>query len=176
MASRTDDLELLRRVAAGDAAAFEQLYERHKTPLANFLFRMSWDRARAEELLQDVFMNLWRTASRFEARSAVSTYLYTMARNAYLNDARKSRHRKEAEKAPDRAAAPEDEVDPDRAEQAAKVKAALEELPEDEREAVVLAHYQGMPYQQIAEVQGVPIGTVKSRVHRGLQRLKEKLT
>lgn len=166
----------MRRVGAGDAAAFERLYERYRTPLANFLYKMSWDRALAEELLQDVFMSLWRTAARFEARSAVSTYLYTMARNAYLNDARKRKHRREAEQAPERAAGagPEEAIDPDRADQVTKLKSALEELPDDEREALVLAHYNGMPYQQIAEVQGVPVGTVKSRVHRALQRLKEK--
>ena len=171
-----DDFELMARIGRGDKEAFEQLYNKFRSPLANFLYKMSWDPALVEELLQDVFLSVWRAASRFEARSKVSTYLYTLARNAFINEARKRSHRRVAEAG---VRTPEEAVvesgDPDRPEQRVRVRALIESLPEEEREALILAYYNGLPYQQIAEIQGVPVGTIKSRVHRALGRLRQTL-
>lgn len=171
-----DDFELMAAIGRGDGDAFEALYTKYKGPVANFLYKMSWDAALSEELLQEVFLSIWRTAARFEARAKVSTYLFTLARNAFINASRKGANRREAEGAVQkRETAPLDEADPDREHASARVKAAIEALPEDEREALVLAYYNSLPYHEIAEIQGIPVGTVKSRVHRALGRLRDVL-
>lgn len=171
-----DDFALMEAIGRGDRDAFEALYTKYKGPVGNFLYKMSWDSALSEELLQEVFLSIWRTAARYEARAKVSTYLFTLARNAFINTSRKGSHRREAEGAArKRETAPLDEADPDRGELSGRVKAAIEALPEDEREALVLAYYNGLPYQEIAEIQAVPVGTIKSRVHRALGRLRDVL-
>lgn len=170
------DFALMDRIGRGDREAFELLYSKYKSPLANYLYKMAWDSALVEELLQDVFLSVWRAAARFEARAKVSTYLYTLARNAFINESRKRSHRREAE-AGVRASSPAEvgPADPERSEQAVRLKAVIERLPEEEREALILAYYNRVPYQQIAEIQGVPVGTAKSRVHRALGRLRQTL-
>lgn len=174
--AENDEFELMQRIGRGDTAAFRTLYERYQGPLTNFLHKMSWDTGLAEELLQEVFLSVWRTAARFESRAKVSTYLYTLARNAFINASRKGAHRRIAEAAVgaegDRA--DESGADPDRDPERAKVRAAVDALPPEERETLVLAFYNGVPYPQVAEILGVPVGTVKSRVHRALGRLRER--
>jgi RNA polymerase sigma-70 factor (ECF subfamily) len=168
-----DEIEMMARIGRGDRAAFEELYRRYRSPLGRFLYRLCWDAPLCEELLQEVFLGVWRAAARFEGRSRVSTYLYTLARNAWLNAAERRTHRREAEAAVGQAR-PEG-VEPTGGEDAERARAALSGLPVEEREALVLAYYQALPYPEIARIQGVPVGTIKSRVHRALARLRERL-
>jgi RNA polymerase sigma-70 factor (ECF subfamily) len=171
MADRETELMLL--VKAGDRAAFEELYRLYEKPLTNYLFRLCGNRARAEDLLQDAFLRLWKAAPNYEPSAKVSTYIFRIAHNLFLNDAARRRERTlesmEAETRSDPAS------DLNRRELQSAVQRAVEALPEGEREVLLLSEYSGFKYAEIAEILGIPVGTVKSRMFSAIQRLKEAL-
>jgi RNA polymerase sigma-70 factor (ECF subfamily) len=171
MADRETELMLL--VKGGDRAAFEELYRLYEKPLTNYLFRLCGNRARAEDLLQDAFLRLWKAAPTYEPAAKVSTYIFRIAHNLFLNDAARRRERTlesmEAETRSDPAS------DLNRREVQSAVQRAVEALPEGEREVLLLSEYNGFKYAEIAEILGIPVGTVKSRMFSAVQRLKEAL-
>ena len=87
------ETELMLRVKAGDRAAFEEIFRLYQKPLANYLFRLSGNRARAEDLLQDAFLRLWKAAPNYEPSAKVSTYIFRIAHNLFLNDAARRREK-----------------------------------------------------------------------------------
>lgn len=167
------ETELMLRLRGGDRAAFEELYGLYQKPLVNYLFRLCWNRALAEDLLQEAFLRLWKAAPTYQPTAKVSTYIFRIAHNLFLNEAAKRR-----EKALERADA-EMRADPssdlNRREVQSAVQKAIEALPDGERECLLLSEYNGFKYAEIAEVLGIPVGTVKSRMFSAVQRLKEAL-
>ena len=167
------ETELMLRVKAGDRAAFEELFHLYEKPLTNYLFRLCGNRARSEDLLQDAFLRLWKAAPTYEPSAKVSTYVFRIAHNLFLNDAARRREKAleslEAETRSDPAS------DLNRREVQSAVQKAVEALPDGEREVLLLSEYNGFKYAEISEILGIPVGTVKSRMFSAVQRLKEAL-
>jgi RNA polymerase sigma-70 factor (ECF subfamily) len=172
MPNQRSEAELIRRVAAGDAAAFEALYEAFRKPLANYLYRLCFDRTRVEDLLQEVFVRLWRGAASFRGDSKASTFVFRIATNVWLTESRRIREKPaEAEPVSDREPAEEAA----QREREARVREGVRGLPPGERAVLILAQYHELPYEEISAILGVPVGTVKSRMFHALQRLRDRL-
>jgi RNA polymerase sigma-70 factor (ECF subfamily) len=169
-----DDLAIVREAARGGIEALAALYDRYAGLLLGMANRMLGDRTVAEDLVQDVFMEVWRCAHAFDpSRGTVRTWLLVRLRSRALDRLRSARHRREVmvdDVSPrEPASAPEDpELSPDRV----RVRRALEELPEDQRLVIELSYFHGLSSSEIAEHMGSPIGTVKSRTAAALGKLR----
>lgn len=163
--------DLLRRIEAGDRAALADLYDQH-APLVNALcLRILRDRAEAEEVLQEVFLQAWRQAGRYDpARGSVTSWLAVIARSRALDRLRRRAARREA---------PEEAIpvtiEMPRTAEAIAVREALQALPPTQRRALELAYYEGLTQVEIAERTGQPLGTIKTRMRTALLRLREAL-
>ena len=178
----------MQRLARGDEAALSDLYRRWAKPLSNFLFGMCGDRALAEDLLQEVFLRVWRAAPRYEPTAKFSTWLFHVARNHWLNEREKRMHRikpisldrtgpdgdEPSIDAPDRGAPTPDREALDR-ELGSRIGQAVARLPEIMRETWTLAVQQGLAYPEVAEILGIPVGTVKSRMFQAVRLLRDDL-
>ena len=173
-------------MAAGDDDALGLLYDRFGTAVYSLCLRIVRDAGAAEELTQEVFVRLWRSAASFDvARGTVGTWLLRIAHNLALNEVRRRQSRPvaaddvESEAALAAMADPEPASDPAAAatlrEQARAVRRALAELPEPQRKAIELAYFGGLSQAEVAAALGDPLGTVKSRIRVGMQRLRELL-
>jgi RNA polymerase sigma-70 factor (ECF subfamily) len=171
-----NEAELLARVVGGDRQAFELVMRNHEDRVFSVCLRILGDRERALDATQDTFLTVFRKASQFEGRSAVGTWIYRIAVNACYDQLRKTQ-RRPTESLPEHV----DPTDPS-AEEAIEsaalrpeIESALSQLPADFRNAVILADLEGLPLPEVAEVLGVPIGTVKSRAFRGRRLLAQRL-
>ena len=180
------DVDLLKAVAAapGDAAetALRQLYDRYRLILFGVLVRILNDREEAEDVLQEVFLQVWRRAADFdENRGRPFTWLVTLARSRGIDRLRAlaSRERvatmaeagaNEASEAVSDAA-----TDAIRSEQRGVVNSALSQLPEDQKRPLMLAYFDGLTQSEIALQLGAPLGTVKTRMRSGMMKLRELL-
>lgn len=172
------DAELIRAIAAGDRAAFAGLFERYAARVKAFMLRAGASEQDADEIAQDVMVSVWRRAASFDPeRAAASTWIFAIARNRRIDMIRQSRR-----PAPD----PDDPLfqpdpEPDGlvtislAEREALVREGLATLPEEQREALRLAFYDGMSHGEIAERTGLPLGTVKSRIRLAFRHLRGAL-
>lgn len=167
------ETELMLAVRGGSAAAFRDLYESYKKPLANFLYRMCWNRTLVDDLVQEVFLRVWRSRESYEPTAKVSTYLFRIASNLWINQAAKRRESAIGDTDRESGTPPEEPLE--RSEVQRAVKRAVEALPEGERLCLVLSEYNGLKYAEISEVLGIPVGTVKSRIFSAVQRLKQTL-
>ncbi len=179
----TDDV-LLRRAAKGDEDAFTLVYRRHQAPIYRFALRMTGSAWAAEEIVQDVFMMLIRDPKKYDARlGTVSAFLYGVARNRVLKYRERLPREVALEEKNEDGTGPgvilKDTVTPavwaEKRERSAQVRAAVLELPDEFREAVVLCELQDMSYEEAAAIIGCPIGTIRSRLHRGRTLLLAKL-
>lgn len=174
------DAELVRLAQGGDLDAFAEIVSRYEGRLRLVLLRILDDSRDVEEAVQDTFVQAWRGLASYRGESALFTWLYRVGVNAALGRARKVRatvvELNALDAHPPRAS---DDVDPARAAEAAdlraQVLAALDELPLDYREAVVLRDLAGLSNAEVAEALGVGLAAAKSRVHRGRMRLRELL-
>lgn len=166
---------LLRRMQAGEAAAFELLYERHQARVYRYALRMSGSPEISDDIVQEVFLALIRGARGFDPEAGgLASYLYGMARNLLFRQYN----------APVVEMLDEDalvaDADPleglEQAEQVERVRLALASLPAHYREAIVLCEMEEMSYAEVAEILGVAVGTVRSRLHRARAILVEKLS
>jgi RNA polymerase sigma-70 factor (ECF subfamily) len=171
-----NEAELLARVVGGDRQAFELVMRNHEDRVFSVCLRILGDRERALDATQDTFLTVFRKASQFEGRSAVGTWIYRIAVNACYDQLRKTQ-RRPTESLPEHV----DPTDPS-AEEAIEsaalrpeIESALSQLPADFRNAVILSDLEGLPLPEVAEVLGVPVGTVKSRVFRGRRLLAQRL-
>jgi RNA polymerase sigma-70 factor (ECF subfamily) len=171
------DLELVRRISAGDERAFEALYARHAQSLLAYAQRLLGERGAAEEALQDTFVALWRGADSFEERSTVRTWLFGICRRQALQRLRRrTAPAQPIESAPE---LPSDAPNPDavvlaRAD-AAAVAAALATLSAIHREVLDLVFGAELSHAEVAEVLGIPVGTVKSRLFHARAALARAL-
>jgi RNA polymerase sigma-70 factor (ECF subfamily) len=177
-----EEAELLRAVARGDEPAFARVYDRYGPILFGLLLRILRSRPEAEDVLQEVFLQVWQQARSFDpARGRAFTWLVTLARSRAIDrlrsvDSRERAAQRSADEQPP--AAESDEWAEDaaiRAERAEAVRGALAELPEEQRQVLVLAYLEGMTQTEIAAAKGQPLGTVKTRTRTGLKRLSEAL-
>ncbi len=169
------DEELLERVGHRDHAAFEVLYRRYSRSVLGLALRRLGDRGRAEDALQETFTSIWRAARTYRReRGAAAPWLFAVARNS-ISDRGRARREPPAE-APDE---PSLEAGPDeRAEQSWlswRVHSALHVLPDHERELIELAYWSGLSQSEIANLIGIPLGTVKTRTRSALARLADEL-
>ena len=173
--SRTD-AELLRLVGTGDRFAFEELHRRYARSVLGIALRRLGDRERAEDVTQDTFASVWRSARRYDpARGAATSWLYTVARNAVVDGLRRT-PQPTVDDPPEVASSgpgPDDTVEADWI--AWRVHRALETLPEQERSLVELAYWSGLSQSEIAEYVNIPLGTVKTRTRSALRRLADEL-
>ena len=167
------ETQLMLRMKEGSEEAFREIYQLYARPLANFFYRMAWNRSLVDDLVQDVFLRLWRAAPGYEPTAKPSTYIFRIAHNLWINQA--TRRRAEALEDADRPVERDPAADLERMEVRQAVQRAIDALPAGERECLVLSEYNGLKYAEISEVLGIPIGTVKSRVFSAVQRLKVAL-
>jgi RNA polymerase sigma-70 factor, ECF subfamily len=183
-----DDTALCARVAQGDEEAFEGLVLRYQDRVYGFCFRVLGDRTEAEDVAQDVFLTLYRSAGEFRAESQFSTWLLRIAKNQALNrlkylDRRGRSTRRSIEEvseerlllAPDRDEPKSADMVIELGETAAIVQGAIATLEPMHRAVVVLRDVEELSYEEISGITGLPIGTVKSRIHRGRSALAERL-
>jgi RNA polymerase sigma-70 factor (ECF subfamily) len=161
--SRSNDVDLLRRSRRGDEEAFMIIYRAHQAPVYRFALRMSGSPATAEDVTQEVFLALLGERDGYdERRGALRSYLYGVARNQVC-------------KRLERPAPPVDEARPAASEDVAAVREAVQALPLAFREVVVLCELEGLSYEEAAAVCAVPVGTIRSRLHRARAQLAESL-
>ena len=175
----------MERIRDGDEDAVLGLVARFQHELVGFFYHLSWDQLIAEELAQDVFVNVFRSRARYQATAKVRTFLYRIAHNLWIDHLRRQKHHLSLDaefgeqslrlvdvlKAPD---APEDNTGRDHTIRT-RVQEALANLPEGQREVFILANNHGMKYQDIAAVLHIPEGTVKSRMHHAVRVLRDEL-
>ena len=176
------------RARRGDRAAFTELVEKYKQPVMNFIFRTLRDEAESEDLAQNVFLQAYKSRTRYKQTAKFSTWLFTIARNLCLNELRR-RSRHPAESLEETHAEHEDQPRqqfedkkiisaPEKllhGELAQKIGEALAELPENQRSAILLCRQEELSYEEIAEVLDCSLSATKSLIHRGRETLKEKL-
>src|SRR5262245_1547312 len=173
----TSDEVLVQRVATGNRLAMQVLYARHHVRVYRFALRLTGNPAIAEDLTSAVFLDVWRQAGRFEGRSAVSTWLLAITRLKALSSMR----RRTEETLDDcTAAAIEDPSDdPEtalaRKDRAATLRKCLTELSAEHREMIDLVYYHQKSTQEVAEIVGIPVNTVKTRTYYARQRLAKLL-
>ena len=173
------DGDLLARLYAGDRCALEALYSGHSAYVMAVALRILRNREEAEEVVQDVFWQLWKGRVRYDARRGrFGTWLFAIARNRALDKLRSRRGPSDSD--PDHvleqlAGSEDPELDTYSRERQARILGALGELSEEQRSAIELAFYGGLSHSEIAEHIGEPLGTVKSRIKRGMGRLREIL-
>jgi RNA polymerase sigma-70 factor, ECF subfamily len=167
MAGDTPDRDLVSRSVGGDRFAFAELVRRHERRVYNLAYRMLGREEDARDATQDAFMIALRKLSSFRGDAAFSTWMHRVTVNACYDILRK-RRREPAQELPEEVEA--GPAGPDHAETAAlsiDIRRALLRVPFEFRAPLVLHDVQDLPYDEIAEVLGVPVGTVKSRIHRG---------
>ena len=177
---QTADVELLKAVARGDEQALAQIYDNYRVILFGLLVRILNSREEAEDVLQEVFLQVWRRARDFdETRGKPFTWLVTLARSRAIDRLRSLGARDRVAQASVREAAEEvsDAArDTFRSEQRALVTSALSQLPEEQKRPLVLAYFDGLTQSEIAAKVGAPLGTVKTRMRAGMIKLRELLT
>lgn len=174
-AKATSDEVLLQLVADGDKDAMRVLFARHNVRVFRFLTRIVGNEATAEDLLNEVFLEVWRNAGRFEARSQVSTWILAIARFKALAAMRRRRHDELDDEASEMIedTADDPEVAVQKTERSALLQQCLKQLSIAHRQVVDLVYYHEQSIEEVAEIIGVPASTVKTRVFYARKRIAE---
>ncbi len=180
-----EDLALMARVARGDEEAFARLVEKHQHAVLGTVAKMTNQSSESEDIAQQVFIRLWKSAKRYQPTAKFTTYLFTITRNLVFNATRKKSRRKEHsldEQEDDWHKTVEDQnhsARPDQslvdAELQQVVDQAIASLPEKQRLAVILRRYEGMPYEEISAILDLSVSAVKSQLFRARTTLREAL-
>jgi RNA polymerase sigma factor (sigma-70 family) len=176
------DGQLVELVAQQDAGALEALYDRYGRAAYSLARRILTEETLAQDVVQEVFLSLWRDARRFDAgRGTVATYLLSMTHHRAVDVVRREENLRRwrtsdegLELAPDPKARVEDEVEA--SERRAEVRAALKDLSDPQRQALLLAYFGGYTQREVAALVGAPLGTVKTRMAAGMRKMKEALS
>jgi RNA polymerase sigma-70 factor (ECF subfamily) len=175
------DGELVELVAQKDAGALEALYERYGRAAYSLARRILTEETLAQDVVQEVFLSLWRDARRFDAgRGTVATYLLSMTHHRAVDVVRREenlRRWRTSDEGLELEADPKVRVEDEvlTSERRAEVRSALQELPAAQREALLLAYFGGYTQREVAALVGVPLGTVKTRMAAGMRKMKEAL-
>lgn len=182
-ASPTDE-ELIARFQQGDNYAFDLLVKRYKDPLMNFVFRFVGEKEEAEDIVQETFLRLYKNKHYYREIAKFSTWIYTIAGNLAKTELRRRRRRKllsissfmTSEKDYD---IPDEDSNPERETNTVVtdkiIQKAIDKLSPKFKQVIILRDIQGFSYEEIAEIVGIPLGTVKSRVNRARLKLQEDL-
>jgi RNA polymerase sigma-70 factor (ECF subfamily) len=175
------DGELVELVAQKDAGALEALYERYGRAAYSLARRILTEETLAQDVVQEVFLSLWRDARRFDAgRGTVATYLLSMTHHRAVDVVRREenlRRWRTSDEGLELEADPKVRVEDEvlTSERRAEVRSALQELPAAQREALLLAYFGGYTQREVAALVGAPLGTVKTRMAAGMRKMKEAL-
>ena len=180
--ARAEDERLIARVVEGDRGAFEMLYDRYASTVLGLALRMLGDREVAEDAVQEIFWRVWRRLGSFDRSRAFAPWLFGIAHNYCIDELRRRKVRPQSVYEDDEnpiLSEIADEADVGEsallAEQGRLVRSALEQLPEEQRQTLLLAYFGGLTQQEIAAKLGNPLGTVKTRMRLGLQKLRAVL-
>ena len=168
----SSDKTLIRRIAAGDQSAMRALFARYRVRVYRWLLRLVDDESLAEDLLSEVFLDLWRHAASFEARSSLSTWLLAIARHKALS-ARRRRTDAELDEATVSTVPDDPEVTLQKKNRAEALRQSLLQLSPDHREVIDLAYYHGKSVKEIAEIVSISEATVKTRIFYARRKLAE---
>ncbi|MEL6111043.1 MAG: sigma-70 family RNA polymerase sigma factor [Planctomycetota bacterium] len=170
------DEELIDRVSKGDPSGFTQLYDRHSAHVLGLLTRLLPTRSDADDVLQEVFLTVWKTAGKYQpGRGSVRVWVFLIARSRAMDWHR----RRKLVSTDEPIEIPSDScplADMQRSELSDQVQAILGKLPDEQREPIALAFYQGLTHQEISLRLGIPLGTAKTRIRLGMQRLRDLLS
>ncbi len=188
------DEDLMKLCQEGDEGAFEVLFQRYEGPALSFIHRMIGDQSRTEALGQEAFLRIFKDARGYQYPRSFTTWFYTIVRNLCKNELRwRSRHPtvsiEENVNSSERSGSEHtarigdflhaENVDPLESmvshEMNAKLEQALAELPELEREVLILSRFQNLKYREIAEIVGIPVGTVRARIYWTLEHLRKSI-
>ena len=181
-AERLADEELMPLLAAKDPDAFEVFYDRHGGAAYSLAYRIVGDRGRAEDVVQEAFISIWRSGGRYDrARGSVRAWTLGIVRNRAIDSLRRL-----SGNAPkldfDDEAALEQRSDPERTEETAiqnesarELREVLEELPDDQSKVIELAYFGGFTHSEIAGMLGMPLGTVKGRMRLGMEKMRNRI-
>src|SRR3989440_12015705 len=179
-----EDVRLMQLVAGGDTTAFEQLVERHQTLVAGTVARMLGSNSDVEDIAQQVFIRVWKSAGRYVARAKVTTWLLKITRNLVFNEMRRAKRHPHlpVQIEPDAEESPlkdEQAIAPDAAllqtELQQTIEKAITLLPDTQRMALVLRRYEELSYEEIADVLDLSVPAVKSLLFRARTELRERL-
>ena len=180
--ARAEDERLVARVVEGDRGAFEILYDRYASTVFGLALKMLGDREVAEDAVQEIFWRVWRRLGSFDRSRAFAPWLFGIAHNYCIDELRRRKVRPQSVYEDDEnpiLSEIADEADVGEsallAEQGRLVRSALEQLPEEQRQTLLLAYFGGLTQQEIAAKLGNPLGTVKTRMRLGLQKLRAVL-
>lgn len=177
----SSDAALVQQLLRRDVRAFEQLYDRHSRIVYGLVLRILQQASTAEEVVQDVFLQLWRNASQYQSsRGPFVPWLLTLARNRALDNLRlkserQRRREDQTEELPQIAQTPAYEQALDEKRRAEAVRSLMSSLSAPQKKAIEMAYFEGLSHSEIAEAMHEPLGTVKSWIRNGLIRLKEGL-
>lgn len=179
------DSQLMLKVGQGDSDAFNSLMSKYQKTVLNLIYRfLGCSSDQAQDLAQEVFIRIYRSSERYQAKARFFTYVYTvtlnLCRNARLRNSKRQMVSLDEEKEdapslqiPDPSGSAADSLD--RVELAEVIRKAISDLPEEQRELVILQRYQGLAYEEICEMTGQSLSAVKSKLHRAKITLKKKL-
>ena len=177
-----NEKKLIARATSGDPAAFNSLMQQHEGRMYAVALRMCANREDAQDCLQEAMLRIYRAISGFKGESSFATWVYHITMNTCLDELRKRKNRQSTslDNLLDMGWLPTDETNvPEkhaiRNESRRALQSAIANLPEDMRSAIVLRDIEGLSYDEIAQALGINIGTIKSRISRGREKLREKL-
>jgi RNA polymerase sigma-70 factor, ECF subfamily len=171
----TSDLQLVKALRSADQAAISALYDRYSSIVYSVALRVLQDTGAAEDVLQEVFMQLWRNPEAFDAsRGNMAAWLAVIARNRAIDSLRRRRPENDIE---DTVVSVEHDLvsETDRSRTIEKVRGALQAMPAPQRSAVEMAYFEGLTHSEIAGKTGEPLGTIKTRIRTGLLALRKVL-
>jgi RNA polymerase sigma-70 factor, ECF subfamily len=175
------DEDLMLRIHSGDAAAFEVVFDRHADAAFSLAYRMCGRRATADDIVQEAFLSLWRSGARYDStrgtvRSWVLGVVHHRAVDLFRKDTTRSGHDVSDDEALERRAAPDSTTrDAGRRDEAAAIRTALRDIPDDQRRVIFLAYFGGYTHSEIAAMLQIPTGTVKGRMRLGMKKLRLSL-
>jgi len=174
---RSMELSLVHRIAAGDQAAMKQVYELHSGPLFHFVKNWLADPHEASDIVHETMLEVWRRADRFQGKSSLKSWIFSIARNKSIDKNRKSSRVSYTDEVPE---ITDDVPNPvevlEASEDALRIKACVAQLSEAHQRMIHLAFYEDLSYKEISEIEGCPIGTVKTRILHAKKLLMRDLS
>lgn len=178
-----DENKLIERATSGDPAAFNRLMEMHEKRMYAVALRMFGNREDAQDSLQEAMLRVYRSIGGFKGQSSFGTWVYRITMNTCLDEIRRKKNKQSAslDNMLDQGWAPTDEgASPEKRvmqqEMLKSIAQSIQELPEDMRSAIIMRDVHGYSYEEIADTLNVNVGTIKSRISRGREKLREKLS
>jgi RNA polymerase sigma-70 factor, ECF subfamily len=181
--SADTDRDLVARAIAGADSGFEELVKRYQRPISAYVYRMVGDYEAALDLTQEIFIKVYGSLDRYRPEFKFSTWIYKIAHNSAVDHLRRNATREQSLisgtdgdhfELPLESARPTPEQESERKERRIEIEAVIRTLPENYRELIVLRHSQDLTYEEIVEVTGLPLGTVKNRLFRAREMMRQQ--